>query len=57
MYVFQNNVGEVALHRLTWQKVWSLAPPSESATVKGMAWRPDGKVIAVAYSTSKGYLK
>lgn len=45
--------GEVALHRLTWQKVWTLPPPSEGTYVKGMAWRPDGKVIAVAYSNSR----
>lgn len=43
----------MALHRLTWQKVWSLPPPSEGVTVKGIAWRPDGKVIAIAYSTSE----
>ncbi|XP_066998816.2 anaphase-promoting complex subunit 4 [Anabrus simplex] len=53
LLALSNVRGEVALHRLTWQKVWSLAPPSDGATVKGMAWRPDGKVIAIAYSTNE----
>ncbi|KAK7790646.1 hypothetical protein R5R35_006539 [Gryllus longicercus] len=51
LLALSNVRGEVALHRLTWQKVWSLPPPTEGSTVKGMAWRPDGKVIAIAYST------
>ncbi|CAG2054968.1 unnamed protein product [Timema podura] len=46
-------VGEVALHRLTWQKVWSLPPPSDHMRVNTMAWRPDGKVIAIGYNTSE----
>lgn len=53
LLALSNVRGEVALHRLTWQKVWSLPPPSEGSSVKGMAWRPDGKVIAIAYSTSE----
>ncbi|KAJ9589849.1 hypothetical protein L9F63_017004 [Diploptera punctata] len=52
LLALSNVRGEVALHRLTWQKVWSLAPPAEGISVKGMAWRPDGKVIAVAYSNN-----
>lgn len=44
--------GEVTLHRLSWQRVWTLAPPSEDVSVKGIAWRPDGQVIAVGYSNS-----
>ncbi|KAJ4436697.1 hypothetical protein ANN_16829 [Periplaneta americana] len=52
LLALSNVRGEVALHRLTWQKVWSLPPPSEGIDVKGMAWRPDGKVIAIAYSNS-----
>ncbi|GFG34068.1 hypothetical protein Cfor_11412 [Coptotermes formosanus] len=52
LLALSNVRGEVALHRLTWQKVWSLPPPSEGVSVKGMAWRPDGKVIAIAYSNS-----
>ncbi|KAG8224832.1 hypothetical protein J437_LFUL002279 [Ladona fulva] len=51
LLALSNVRGEVALHRLTWQRVWSLTPPSEGCTVKGMAWRPDGKVIAIGYST------
>ena len=34
---------QVILHRLSWQKVWTLAPPDEGETVGGLAWRPDGK--------------
>jgi len=34
---------QVVLHRLSWQKVWSLPPLSEEARVKAMSWRPDGK--------------
>nr|CAD7406082.1 unnamed protein product [Timema cristinae] len=48
-----NARGEVALHRLTWQKVWSLPPPSDHMRVNTMAWRPDGKVIAIGYNTSE----
>lgn len=43
--------GEVALHRLSWTRAWVLSPPKEGATVNGIAWRPDGKVLAVAYDT------
>lgn len=43
----------MALHRLNWLKVWVLAPPGDNLTVKGIAWRPDGKVIAVGYSNRK----
>ncbi|XP_076313209.1 anaphase-promoting complex subunit 4 [Tachypleus tridentatus] len=46
--------GEVLLHRLSWKKVWSLAPPKgKDNTVKAqvLVWRPDGKVLAVAYDT------
>lgn len=48
-----NVQGEVVLHRLSWQKVWSLAPPSEEVKVTTMAWRPDGKVLAVGYNNGK----
>lgn len=43
--------GEVALHRLTWTRAWSLGPKKEGTTVKGLAWRPDGKVLAIGYSS------
>lgn len=42
--------GEVTLHRLSWQRVWTLSPPVEDVTVNGIAWRPDGQVIAIGYS-------
>ncbi|XP_049835951.1 anaphase-promoting complex subunit 4-like isoform X2 [Schistocerca gregaria] len=53
LLALSNVRGEVALHRLTWQKVWSFPPPSEGLSVKGMAWRPDGKVIAIGYSNGE----
>ncbi|XP_054707714.1 anaphase-promoting complex subunit 4-like [Uloborus diversus] len=48
--------GEVILHRLSWQKVWSFPSPStkdETVLVSAMAWRPDGKVLAYAYDNGK----
>lgn len=51
LLALSNVRGEVALHRLSWQRVWSLSPPQEGASVRAMAWRPDGKVIGIAYST------
>lgn len=53
LLALSNVRGEVALHRLTWQKVWSFPPPSEGLSVKGMAWRPDGKVIAIGYNNGE----
>lgn len=52
LLALSNSKGEVALHRLSWQKVWSLSPPAEDVIVKGIAWRPDGKVIAIGYSNN-----
>lgn len=48
-----NVKGEVTLHRLTWQRVWLLSPQEESDTLVNLAWRPDGKLLAVCYETSK----
>ncbi|XP_053976181.1 anaphase-promoting complex subunit 4 [Hylaeus volcanicus] len=48
-----NVKGEVTLHRLTWQRVWLLSPQEESDTVVNLAWRPDGKLLAVCYEASK----
>ncbi|XP_064601241.1 anaphase-promoting complex subunit 4-like [Liolophura sinensis] len=48
-----NEQGEVILYRLSWQKVWSLPPPAEGVTVSALAWRPDGKVVAVGYTSGK----
>nr|KAG5706257.1 hypothetical protein BaRGS_026039 [Batillaria attramentaria] len=50
-----NANGEVMLHRLSWQKVWALAAPGDGETVGGLAWRPDGKVLAVGY-VSVGFM-
>lgn len=44
-------LGEVLLHRLSWQRVWCLRPEHESISVMALRWRPDGKLLAVAYST------
>ncbi|XP_014251686.1 anaphase-promoting complex subunit 4 [Cimex lectularius] len=52
LLALSNAKGEVSLHRLSWQKVWSLSPPKEEVLVKGIAWRPDGKVIAIGYSNN-----
>ncbi|ESO93063.1 hypothetical protein LOTGIDRAFT_162086 [Lottia gigantea] len=48
-----NVLGEVNLHRLSWQKVWTLQPSVEEDKVGGLAWRPDGKVLAVGYYSGK----
>ncbi|XP_054268387.1 anaphase-promoting complex subunit 4 isoform X2 [Macrosteles quadrilineatus] len=49
LLALSNTKGEIALHRLTWQRVWLLPPPSPDIIVRKLAWRPDGRVIAVAY--------
>lgn len=46
--------GDVALHRLSWKRVWLRAPPGgkeQAATVLSLAWRPDGKILAIGYNT------
>ncbi|VEN36673.1 unnamed protein product [Callosobruchus maculatus] len=53
LVAFSNVKGEVALHRLTWSRAWSLSPPKDGLTVNCMAWRPDGKVLAIAYSCGR----
>lgn len=45
-----NVQGEVVLHRLSWQKVWTIPAPADNVTVGTLAWRPDGRVLAVGYS-------
>ncbi|KAG7187963.1 hypothetical protein KM043_013923 [Ampulex compressa] len=47
-----NVKGEVALHRLTWQRVWLLCPQEESDCSVNLAWRPDGKLLVVCYEPS-----
>ncbi|KAF5302478.1 hypothetical protein FQR65_LT08568 [Abscondita terminalis] len=51
-----NVKGEVALHRLSWARAWCLAPPRENVLVQGLAWRPDGRVLAIAYSSGEVHL-
>ncbi|XP_053406438.1 anaphase-promoting complex subunit 4-like [Mercenaria mercenaria] len=53
LVALSNVQGEVVLHRLSWQKVWSLPPHSEEVKVKAMSWRPDGKVLAVGYTSGQ----
>lgn len=53
LVAFSNTKGELALHRITWTKAWSLPPPREGGLITALAWRPDGKVIAVAYDTKE----
>ncbi|CAH1388695.1 unnamed protein product [Nezara viridula] len=50
LLALSNVKGEVTLHRLSWQRVWTLSPPGEDISVNGIAWRPDGQVIAIGYS-------
>lgn len=43
--------GEVVLHRHRWQKVWTRPKPEEdNVTVKALQWKPDGQLLAIAYS-------
>lgn len=48
-----SQLGEVALHRLNWQRVWLLTPPVEEVRVTALSWRPDGRVLVAAYNNSK----
>uniref|UniRef100_A0A182Y7A5 Uncharacterized protein n=1 Tax=Anopheles stephensi TaxID=30069 RepID=A0A182Y7A5_ANOST len=50
LLAFGTEKGEVLLHRLKWQKVWQLSPPEEGLKVRGIAWRPCEKFIAIGYS-------
>lgn len=48
-------MGEVHLYRWGWQKVWVRQrlldnDSKRPQTVKALAWRPDGRVLAVGYS-------
>ncbi|XP_028167763.1 anaphase-promoting complex subunit 4 [Ostrinia furnacalis] len=56
LLAISNFKGEVQVHRLHWQKVWNLPPPKENVTVSCMAWRPDGKALAVGYSSGSVYI-
>ncbi|KAG8453562.1 hypothetical protein GDO86_000262 [Hymenochirus boettgeri] len=50
-----NKAGEVLLHRLAnIQRVWNL-PPNENTgkEVTSLAWRPDGKILAIGYADTK----
>lgn len=45
--------GQVAMHRLSWQRVWLISAPGEGIKVTGLAWRPDSKVLAVSYTSGE----
>lgn len=54
--------GEIFLHRLSWQKVWSIPYPGNKDELVGpgvtaMSWRPDGKILAYAYADGIYVLK
>ncbi|KAK4309203.1 hypothetical protein Pmani_019129 [Petrolisthes manimaculis] len=48
-----NIQGQVAMHRLSWQRVWLINAPGEGIKVTGLAWRPDSKVLAVSYTSGE----
>ncbi|KAL7633841.1 UNVERIFIED_CONTAM: hypothetical protein RMT77_015797 [Armadillidium vulgare] len=48
-----NVQGQVCLHRMSWQQVWVLNPPTENEKVTALAWRPDSNVLAIGYSSGK----
>lgn len=35
------------MQRLNWQKILTHPPPTETAKVRGLDWRPDEKIIAI----------
>ncbi|KAJ8317106.1 hypothetical protein KUTeg_005010 [Tegillarca granosa] len=56
LVALSNVQGEVVLHRLSWQKVWSVPAPAEDVKATALSWRPDGKVLAAGYSCGKIHL-
>ncbi|XP_056638370.1 anaphase-promoting complex subunit 4 [Diorhabda sublineata] len=56
LVALSNIKGEVSLNRLSWTKAWSLSPPKENLQVKAIAWRPDGKVLAIGYNSGEVFL-
>ncbi|ROT73122.1 Anaphase-promoting complex subunit 4 [Penaeus vannamei] len=51
-----NSQAQVSMHRLYWQRVWIINSPGENVKVKGLAWRPDSKVLAIGYSSVTSHL-
>ena len=43
--------GGVALYRMTLHRVWSVGAPEEGVTVTALCWRPDGRLLAVGYTS------
>ncbi|XP_044764053.1 anaphase-promoting complex subunit 4 [Coccinella septempunctata] len=56
LVAYSTSKGEVALHRLTWARAWILCPPSKNIKVECITFRPDGKVIAIAYSNGEVWI-
>lgn len=40
---------KVVLHRLSWQKVWTIPAPADNVTVGTLAWRPDGRGWCITF--------
>ncbi|XP_017780796.1 PREDICTED: anaphase-promoting complex subunit 4 [Nicrophorus vespilloides] len=53
LVAFSNIKGDVSLHRLTWTRAWILPPSKEGLLVRAMAWRPDGKTLAIGYNSGE----
>lgn len=54
LIAFANANGEVLVNRLSWQRVWLLPAYDERQKqiyVSALSWRPDGKVLAVGYTS------
>lgn len=52
--LFINSVfglGEVIVHRLNLQKIWTHPPATEDIRVRALDWCPDEKIVAVGYSS------
>ena len=45
--------GEVWLQRLSWKRVWAISASEADERALSVAWRPDGKVLAVAFNNGK----
>ena len=44
--------GEVWLQRLSWKRVWSISV-SDTSRALLVSWRPDGKILAIAFNDGK----
>ncbi|KAF0305450.1 Anaphase-promoting complex subunit 4 [Amphibalanus amphitrite] len=51
LVAFSLATGGVALYRMTLHRVWSTEPPEEGVSVSALCWRPDGRLLAVGYTS------